>query len=112
MLQETLLQMNNGATVTEMAEALKKAVATVRQTGKSATITLTLKISPATKNVTDVVTVESSVKTKLPEPERGVTIFYTTDENDLVRNDPKQQTLPLRVVDINTPKASDLKEVG
>ena len=25
--------------------------------------------------------VESQVKTKLPEPERGMTIFYATDDN-------------------------------
>jgi hypothetical protein len=111
MLQETLLQMNNGATVAEMAAALEKAVAAVRLTGKSAAITLTLKLSPASKGITDVLTVESQVKTRLPEPDRGITIFYATDDNQLVRNDPKQPMLPLRVVDIDTPKRGDLKEV-
>ena len=111
MLQETLLQMNNGATVAEMAAALERAVAAVRQTGKSAAITLTLKLSPASKGITDVLTVESQVKTRLPEPDRGITIFYATDDNQLVRNDPKQPMLPLRVVDIDTPKRGDLKEV-
>lgn len=111
MLQETLLQMNNGATVAEMAAALEKAVAAVRQTGKTAAITLTLKLSPASKGITDVLTVESQVKTRLPEPDRGITIFYATDDNQLFRNDPKQPMLPLRVVDIDTPKRGDLKEV-
>jgi len=50
------------------------------------------------------------VKTKLPEPERGMTIFYATDDNRLVRNDPRQQQLPLRVVEMDQPKG-DLKEV-
>ncbi|GEM_PF-1668603 len=111
MLQETLLQLNSGATVAEMAEALERAVAAVRVTGKSAAITLTLKLSPASKGITDVLTVESQVKTKLPEPDRGITIFYATDDNKLVRSDPKQPMLPLRVVDIDSTKRGDLKEV-
>lgn len=109
MLQEILLQMNNGATVTELAEALEKAVAAVRATGKSAAITLALKLSPASKGITAVLTVESQVKTKLPEPDRGITIFYATDDNKLVRNDPKQSMLPLRVVEFEQPR--ELKEV-
>ena len=43
--------------------------------------------------------VETQVKTKLPEPDRGMTVFYATEDNQLVRNDPKQQTLNLRVVE-------------
>jgi hypothetical protein len=49
------------------------------------------------------------VKTKLPEAERGMTIFYATDNNLLVRNDPEQQMLPLRVVEFDQPR--DLREV-
>jgi hypothetical protein len=111
MFHETIVQINNGATVAEMSEALQQVVAAVRQTGKSGSITLTLKVAPAAKNSTDVLMVESQVKTKLPEPERGMTIFYATDQNTLVRNDPKQQRLPLRAVDIDTPQRGDLKEV-
>lgn len=111
MFSETILQINNGATVAELSEALQKVVAAVRQTGKSGSLTLALKVAPASKTATDVLMVESQVKTKLPEPERGMTIFYATDENRLVRNDPKQQTLPLRVVELDGPKKG-LKEVS
>ena len=109
MFPETILQINNGATVAELSEALGKVVAAVRLAGKSGSITLTLKVAPASKRSTDVLMVESQVRLKLPEPERGVSIFYATDDNRLVRNDPKQQQLPLRVVDIEQPK--QLKEV-
>ena len=109
MFQETILQINNGATVAELSDALAKVVAAVRATGKSGSITLTLKVAPASKGSTDVLMVESQVRTKLPEPERGISIFYATDDNRLVRNDPKQIQLPLRVVDIEQPK--QLKEV-
>jgi len=109
MFQETILQINNGATVAELSGALEKVVAAVRMAGKAGSITLTLKVAPASKGSTDVLMVESQVRTKLPEPERGISIFYATEDNKLVRNDPKQQQLPLRVVDIEQPR--QLKEV-
>ena len=110
MFQETILQINNGATVAELTEALEQVVAAVRTTGKSGSITLALKVAPASKGSTDVLLVESAIKTRLPEPDRGMTIFYATDDNQLVRNDPKQQMLPLRVVDIDQ-QPKQLKEV-
>jgi hypothetical protein len=110
MFPETILQMNNGATVAELSEALEQVVAAVRASGKSGSLTLSVKVSPASKKSTEVLMVESQVKTKLPEPERGMTIFYATEDNHLVRNDPKQQMLPLRVVDIEQ-QPKQLKEV-
>ena len=109
MFQETIVQINNGAAVAELSDALAKVVASVRETGKSGSITLTLKVAPASKGNADVLLVESQVRTKLPEPDRGMTIFYATDTNLLVRNDPKQQMLPLRVVEFDQPR--DLREV-
>jgi len=46
MFQETIVQINNGAAVAELSDALEKVVAAVRQTGKSGTITLTLRWRP------------------------------------------------------------------
>ena len=108
MFQETIAQINNGAAVSELCHALEAVVAAVRETGKSGSLTLTLKVAPASKNTTHVLLIESQVKTKLPESERGMTIFYATDENQLVRNDPRQQSLPLRVVELDQ---KQLKEV-
>ncbi len=110
MFQETIVQINNGAAVQELSDALRKVVAAVRETGKCGAITLTLKVAPASKGSVDVLLVESQVKTKLPEPERGTTIFYATDNNLLVRNDPKQQMLPLRVVEFDQ-QPRELREV-
>jgi hypothetical protein len=110
MFPETILQLNNGATVAELSDALAKVLAAVRGTGRSASVTLTVNVKPASKGVTNVVMVESQIKTKLPEPERGMTVFYVTEDNRLVRNDPRQQMLPLRVVDIEE-QPKQLKEV-
>jgi hypothetical protein len=111
MFQETISQINNGAAISELSQALESVVAAVRQTGKAGTLTFTLKVAPASKNTTHVLLIESSVKTKLPESERGMTIFYSTDDNQLVRNDPRQQSLPLRVVELD-PQLNQLKEVS
>ena len=110
MFPETILQMNNGATVMELSNALEQVVGAVRAAGKSGSITLTIKVAPASKGATDVLMIESQVKTKLPEPDRGMTVFYATEDNHLVRNDPRQQLLPLRVVDIDQ-QPKQLKEV-
>lgn len=106
---ETILQLNNGAAVAELSTALARTLAAVRESGKAASITFTITVKPASKGITNVVMVESQIKTKLPEPERGMTVFYVTDDNRLVRNDPRQQQLPLRVVEIE--QANELKEV-
>ncbi len=106
---ETILQLNNGAAVAELSAALAKVLAAVRESGKVGSITFTVTVKPASKGVTHVVMVESQIKTKLPEPERGMTVFYLTEDNRLVRNDPRQQALPLRVVEIE--QANELKEV-
>jgi hypothetical protein len=111
MFQDFIIQVNNGTTARELSEALEQVVAAVRGTGKSGAITLTLKVAPASKGATDVLMVESHVKTRLPGPDRGMTVFFATEDNHLVRNDPKQQTLPLRVVEIEQPKRGELKEV-
>jgi hypothetical protein len=109
--QETIIQISNGSMLGELSDALRDLVAAVRTTGKSGSLVLTLKVQPASKGPTDVLMIHSQVKTKLPERERGTTVFYATDDNRLVRNDPKQQMLPLRVVDMETPRKGDLKEV-
>jgi len=106
---DTILQLNNGAAVAELTSALTKILAAVRESGKPGSITFTVTVKPASKGVTSVVMVESKIKTQLPEPDRGMTVFYLTDDNRLVRNDPRQQALPLRVVEIEQP--NELKEI-
>jgi hypothetical protein len=109
MFPETILQLNNGAAVAELSAALTTLLAAVRESGKAGSITFTITVKPASKGVTNVVMVESQTKARLPEPERGMTVFYVTEDNRLVRNDPRQQPLPLRVVDIE--QNNNLKEV-
>lgn len=111
MFNHTLIELNSGATVHELDDALQKVLAAVRATGKAGSVTLSLKVAPAAKNTSEVVMVQAQVKASVPEPERGMTIFYVTDDNRLARNDPRQQRLDLRTVEIKTPQRGELKEV-
>ena len=49
MFPETILQINNGAAVAELSRRARKVVAAVRETGKSGSITLTIKVAPASR---------------------------------------------------------------
>jgi hypothetical protein len=109
MFPKSLFEIDNGATVAEFAAALHSLNTAVREVGKAGEVSLTISVTPASKGNTDVVMVRTKVKAKLPEATRRQTVFYLDDENELVRNDPKQQSLPLRIVDIEQPK--ELKEV-
>jgi hypothetical protein len=110
MFPKSIFEIDNGATVNEFAVALHALNTSVREVGKGGEVTLTISVSPASKGNADVVMVRSKVKAKLPEASRRQTVFYLDDNNQLVRNDPKQQTLPLRIVDIEQ-QPKELKEV-
>jgi hypothetical protein len=110
MFPKSIFEIDNGATVAEFAAALAALNAAVRDLGKGGEVTLSISVTPASKGDTDVVIVRSKVKAKLPEGARRQTVFYLDENNQLVRNDPKQQTLPLRIVDIEQ-QPKDLKEV-
>ena len=110
MFPKSIYEIDNGATVTEFAAALHALTTAVRQVGKGGQVTLTINVTPASKGTTEVVMVQSRVNAKLPQATRRQTIFFLDDDNQLVRNDPNQQMLPLRIVEIEPQK--ELKDVG
>ncbi len=89
-----LRHVRKGACLTELSEKLQSAVASVRALNKPATLTLTLTISPFNDGAFAVV---DEVKTKLPTPNKGHTLFFATDEGVLVREDPNQSTMKFTV---------------
>jgi hypothetical protein len=90
---ETFKVLRDGAAEADMNEHLEAMVAAVRETGRAGAITLTLKVRPASKGDVRVLTVEDLVKVTRPQPERGATVLFTTDDNQLQRNDPRQPEL-------------------
>jgi len=99
-----LQDLRDGRAHTELTASLAELLAAVKETGKAGEITLKLKVKPASRGSdVDKVTISDAITTKLPKPERGDDFFWLTDDNDLSRNHPRQQTLELREAITPTP---------
>lgn len=85
----------NGETYDDLTLQLGEVVKAVIETGKSGSITLTLKIAANGKGA---VTINDDVKIKIPEPPRAQTMFFATTSGSLLRTDPRQHEMPLREV--------------
>jgi len=110
-LEEVLEKINNGAPIAEITREMERLLCAIKDTGKRGSITIVVDVSPF-KGSTDAMCVTCQVKTKIPEPERGVALFFLTEDFRLVRNDPRQQELPLRTIEIVPAVRGELKEVG
>lgn len=76
----------------EATEALNDLVHATTETGKAGSLTLTIKMKPIGGKAGQM-ELETDVKAKLPQPTKGKTILFTTVDNNLSRQDPRQQTL-------------------
>lgn len=103
----TVANMRYGATQEELSEKLAEAVNMARETGKQAEVTLKLTVKPegdGQYKLTDKITA------KLPELPRGSTIMFGTPDGNLMREDPRQEKMPLRGVEDDRP--SEFRKVG
>ena len=86
---EFLLEQNRGRTHNELSEALVDLVARVEDTGKKGTLTLTVTVEPLKGNES-CLQVSDEIKLKLPEHDRGASIFFRGRDGNLQRDDPNQ----------------------
>lgn len=104
-----LQELRDGRAHSELSGQLEELLSKVKETGKAGGLTLKIKIKPATRGGdVDKVTVTDAITVDLPKPERGEDFFWLTDDNDLSRNHPRQQSLELR--DTASSRPSTLKE--
>ena len=99
---DTLRELRNGQTLDDLSERLNELVRDVRTTGKGGEITLTIKVSPASKGDTDTLMLNDTIKVKAPELDRASTLFFATVENNLSRQHPRQVSMDLGLVDKTT----------
>lgn len=92
----TLNAARSGLLADEASDALHACVEAARETGKVATLTITLTLKP--NGSTGQVHIHDAVKTKLPALDKGATILFMTPEGNLQREDPRQMTMELRQV--------------
>jgi len=89
-----LREHRNGATHDDLSDKLQELVAAVTEENKGGTLTLTISMKPMGKN--DGLEIAADVRIKPPKQAAGVSIFFVTPESNLVRQDPRQQTMELR----------------
>jgi FPC/CPF motif-containing protein YcgG len=83
--------LRKGLTVSELSDDLTDLIQLVRETGKKGAIAVTLQFTPASGGESVLVTADWSIKE--PKPEKDSTTFFTTDDNALVRHDPRQREM-------------------
>jgi hypothetical protein len=106
--EKTLREVRAGMAMSELSEGLANLVQAVRASGKGGKLVLELKIKPASKGETVCVFIEDEITVKAPKPEKASSIFFTTEDNLLQRQDPRQMVMELR--EVPAPK-QELKEV-
>ena len=88
-----LTTLNKGRKMHELSTEIEKLVSAVRETGKAGSISMELSVKPTAADATQVF-VSLKIVGKHPKPDEKETLFFTTRDNALVRNNPEEQDLP------------------
>lgn len=90
-------QHRRGDCLADMSAALREVNKAVKQTGKAASLTLKIRVSPmgSTKSAVEV---SDEIKTSLPKMPQGTSLFFAGVDGALLKDDPNQQHLDLRQV--------------
>lgn len=98
----TLAELNDGSTAAGLTADLAELLAAVQRSGRAGSITLKIKVAPATKSQAtgsvDKVNLTAERKLELPKPEAPTDFYWLTDSAELSRSHPRQQSLELRDV--------------
>ncbi|MDI1288900.1 MAG: hypothetical protein PSX37_02985 [bacterium] len=111
-----LREHGKGSTHDELSETLHTLVARVKDTGKSGSVTLTIKVEPMKKDER-VVVVSDKISIKLPERDRPSAVWFISKDGNLQRDDPNQFPLfeSLREVPPPVgvdPETGEIKDTG
>lgn len=97
----TLSALRSGAVMDELAVAIHDACGAVRDLGKAAEVTLTIKVKPysskGVKLVEPAYVFEADVATKLPKPDVDATLLFLDDDGNPTSNLTKQKELGLSI---------------
>jgi hypothetical protein len=91
-----LREHRHGATHEELTDALRDLTLAVAEERRGGKLVLTITVKPLAKG--DGMEVHADVKLAAPAPIPGVSIFYPTPEGQLVRQDPRQQSMELKEI--------------
>ena len=92
-----LQDLNMGQTHALLTQDLHDLLNTVRNTGRGGTLTVKIKVAPASRGGdVDKVTIVADRKLDLPKSEQPTDFFWLTDEAEPTRQHPRQHDLDLR----------------
>jgi len=90
---DTIQELRRGKLIAELTKQLADLVTGVRAVGASGTLTLTIKVQPASKGDANAVQIFDDVRLKIPTPTRPATYMFADDDGILTRQDPRQPQL-------------------
>lgn len=88
---QTLREIGEGSTNSEMGESLHRLIERVQDTGKAGTLTLTVGVGFDGQGR---IVIKDQISLKLPEHSRPTTSFFVDKEGNPSRRDPNQPELP------------------
>lgn len=86
-----LMRQGGGQTNKAATEALREVVKAVRETGKSGAVTIRLDVK-LVEQTTQIV-ISDKITSKVPQLDRQASIYFTTPEGDVLRDNPDQDPL-------------------
>ena len=109
-----IAQINQGADNSNLSADMDELLRTVQATGRAGSLTITIKMVPATadRQSVDKLTVQIDRGLKLPKPESAKDFFFITEDGELTRKHPKQQELELRDVTLQGGISGSLKIIN
>ncbi len=97
---QTLPEIRGGELSDELTQVMKKVVGAVGNCNRPGSITLKIKFKPGSGGSIDI---SDEIKAVVPEFPRGSSLFFSTPENHLVRDNPRRNNLPgIRSIDNDT----------
>lgn len=97
---QTLENLRHGTVVDEVDDLLTEALQATADTGKMSKVTITLTIKP---NGNGIYKITDDIKSTLPKFDKEPTVLFTDGEQQLVREDPRQQKLRLENIETSGP---------
>ncbi|EPI4996623.1 hypothetical protein ACVYVE_005536 [Klebsiella pneumoniae] len=105
---QQLAYINKGTLDAELTEALAEVIKAVRETGKKGAVTLILNCSMLNTRDENTMKVTPKVTRTIPELDRADNIMFSTADGDLLRDDPAQVQMDLKVIE-QAPQAAPIK---
>jgi hypothetical protein len=92
--------LQGGTFMDDASNQLAELVSAVNNTGKGGKITLEISVKKMSKGACGVI---GKIRMSKPIEAPDATLMFPTEEGDLLTEDPRQQKLPLKAVDVAAP---------